>query len=95
MRVRIHVEVKVEGAIFTGDTRIGSITWSFRRDDLGNVVVDLKMLIISEQSHRGQGSFTLRRELWPLYVRSDVDRLELKTLLAGRHPVGATGLYVE
>jgi hypothetical protein len=77
------VEVEVAGAIFTDDTDIGSITWSFRRDSLGSIVVDLKLLHIYEQSNRGQGSFTLRRDLLPLFERSGVDRLELATSWQG------------
>ncbi len=70
--------VALSGVILNGDTEIGSIDWSFDRDDDGNLVAYNGLLSIDSGQYRGQGfSKALTSELERYFVRCGVDRIEL------------------
>nr|WP_286175352.1 alpha/beta hydrolase [Mycobacterium sp. DL99] len=73
-------EVLLTGAIFNGDTKIGTIQRSFSRDSEGNLVAYHTGVVIKDKNLRGQGfSKALTSELERFYVHSGVDRIELTT----------------
>ncbi|MGA5534144.1 alpha/beta hydrolase [Mycolicibacterium nivoides] len=70
--------VALSGVILNGDTEIGSIDWSFDRDDDGNLVAYNGLLSIDSGQYRGHGfSKALTSELERYFVRCGVDRIEL------------------
>ncbi|WP_234794062.1 alpha/beta hydrolase [Mycolicibacterium flavescens] len=79
---RFGAEVLLSGKVFNGATEIGNIQRSFNRDAQGNLVashtgIEIK---VDPQQLRGKGfSKAVTAEFERLYLRSSVDRAELRT----------------
>ncbi|MGV9800139.1 toxin glutamine deamidase domain-containing protein [Mycobacterium sp. NPDC003449] len=81
----VNSEVMLTGKIFEGVTQIGTTQRSFEYDGSGNLVTYNNGLVITDATKQGQGfSRALSAELERLYVRSGVDRIEVKS-----HGVGS------
>ncbi|MGV0744126.1 toxin glutamine deamidase domain-containing protein [Mycolicibacterium sp. XJ870] len=69
--------VAMSGLIFDGDTEIGSLDWSFNRDDDGKLVAYNGLVSLSH-GYRGRGfSKAMLGQFEPYFIRSGVDRIEL------------------
>ncbi|WP_235632346.1 alpha/beta hydrolase [Mycolicibacterium rutilum] len=78
---RFGSEVLLTGSIFNGDTKIGTIQRSFDRDSQGRLVaIHSGLEITTDKKLRGRGfSKALTAEFERLYLRSGVDRAEMRT----------------
>ncbi|WP_176561205.1 alpha/beta hydrolase [Mycobacterium neglectum] len=80
--LRFGSEVRLSGVILNGDTEIGTLQWIFDRDADGKLVATNSGLVIQDafKAMRGKGfSRAYSGQFERYFVRSGVDRIELKT----------------